>query len=521
MKKCIVVLISLVLFAFGCFSGVSAKEIIWQDRGAGTNIQTVLIHSDNPLVVYAGSDGGIMKTEDGGRNWRNIFSTRGQNKSVNLLSFDVNNKNIIYASTGAGLYRSQDNGNSWKRIFQGKGYLEKECIAFASLPYALFLGTKNGLFISNDNGRNWHRAEGKVGVSQCMAVACNLKEVDFIYIACADGIFKSKDKGRSWERIFLASSKTEEVIGQEEDVDDQIEEEEYPSIKYMAIDPDHPDCLYLATAKGIYKSRDKGSSWSTFSAYGMLSREVNFLLISDKSILYAVTKSGVFEYRDDLWKELSLRLLTQEINSLAIDIQGNLYAACSNGLFKAEREGLDDCASKNPLDEYYKNEPKIGEVQQAAIRYAEVQPEKIQLWRKQAAKKAWMPQVSLGFDRNASDLWHWESGSSTKAEDDVLRKGKDTIEWDVSLSWDLSELIWSDDQTSIDVRSRLTVQLRDEILDEVTKTYFERIRVKIELDNLAIEDRKKRIEKELRLKELTASLNALSGGYFSQRLSSP
>jgi len=62
------------------------------------------------------------------------------------------------------------------------------------------------------------------------------------------------------------------------------------------------------------------------------------------------------------------------------------------------------------------------------------------------------------------------------------------------------------------------VQLRDDILDEVNKLYFERIRVKMELDALQIEDRKKRFEKELRLRELTASLDGLTGGYFSGQI---
>jgi len=55
-------------------------------------------------------------------------------------------------------------------------------------------------------------------------------------------------------------------------------------------------------------------------------------------------------------------------------------------------------------------------------------------------------------------------------------------------------------------------------LDEVTKLYFERIRVKMELDDLRLEDRKKRSEKELKIAELTASIDALTGGYFSKNI---
>jgi hypothetical protein len=172
-----------------------------------------------------------------------------------------------------------------------------------------------------------------------------------------------------------------------------------------------------------------------------------------------------------------------------------------------------DPGQKDFLDDI----PAIEQVQQAAMRFAEVEPDKIKNWRRLAAKKAWLPQMSLGGNRNTVDLWHWESGSTTKDGDDNLRKGHDSFDWDVSLSWDLGDIVWSEAQNSIDVRSRLTVQLRNDILDEVTKIYFERLRVKEDLASLDIWDRKKKREKELRVKELNAYLDGLTGGYFSQK----
>ena len=65
--------------------------------------------------------------------------------------------------------------------------------------------------------------------------------------------------------------------------------------------------------------------------------------------------------------------------------------------------------------------------------------------------------------------------------------------------------------------SRL-VQLRDDILDEVTKVSFDRRRVQVDLVMNAPGDPKARAAKDLRLDELTANLDALTGGWFSQRV---
>lgn len=544
MKKYTVVLAAVVLFISASMISVFANDIIWDDIGRDSlDLRTVLVNPNNSSIIYIGSSNAVLKTKDGGATWRNVLSVRGQNKAVNFLLFNPYDKNSLYAATGSGLFYSPNQGKDWKKIFQGKSYLENECTTLAVLPYGIYLGTKAGLFVSKDKGRSWHKESAKLGNTHILAIAYNLKEQDYpergnsgsvssgsrrdtsqnnnirdIYIACIDGVFRTKDRGQSWEKIFVShsvenSNDKEEVIDNQDDI-----EERFSNIRYIAQDPDNLNYLYLATSRGVYISQDKGQNWELLSSFGLLSQEVRFLLASSQSRLYALTKSGIFKYTKNRWQELSLGLIAEEIRFLAQDSQNNLYAACDKGLFKAGLTHFSNDKQNNLISLYFQNEPKINEVQQAAIKYAEVEPEKIARWRRLAAKKAWLPQVSMGLDRNTTDLWHWEGGSTTKADDDILRKGHDSIEWDVRFTWDLGELIWNDDQTNIDVRSKLMVQLRDDILDEVTKLYFERIRLKMEINNLPIEDNKKRCEKELKLQELTASLDALTGGYFSQQL---
>lgn len=521
MKKIVIVLIC------ACCCGCAfASSIAWDDISAGnTRLRTVLVDSLNPRLAFIGSDKGVFKTEDAGLNWRNILSIRGQNKAVNFLLSDPQNRNFLYAATGNGLYFSADQGKNWRRIFQGKNYFERESTVLAILPAAIYLGTKSGLFISQDKGRTWHKQGGRIGKSHILAIANNPAEPNYIYAACVDGVFISGDAGQNWERIFVASATDKEEEGAESS-EDEDEGERSSDIRYISADPNKTNYLYLATNRGVYASRDRGKTWETLPDYGLLSKDVRFLLVSAKSELYAVSKSGIFRFTGQRWEELSFGLSAEEINFIALDSRDNLYAASDKGLCKASLEYFSRDNQADIITMYSKDEPEIAKVQQVAIRYAEVEPEKIMRWRKQAAKRAWLPKVTIDMDRDidrtvSSSIWGIYGNGTTPGRyfvgpDDETRYNNNN--WGVSLTWELGDLIWSGDQTSIDVRSRLMVELRDDVLDEVTKTYFERLRVKMELDNLSIEDRKKRYEKELRLEELTASLDSLTGGYFSKAI---
>ncbi|MBL7152024.1 MAG: hypothetical protein ISS89_05530 [Candidatus Omnitrophica bacterium] len=509
--------LAMVLLTWHVLAGAVAfaAEMAWEEIGRGeTDIRTVAVHPANPRIIFMGSKHGVFKSEDAGRNWRNVLSVRGQNRRVNFLLLNAADPNSIYAATGQGLFYSGNSGRSWKRVFKGGDYLESDCTCVAVSAGSIYLGTQKGLFVSNDKGRSWVKAMGKVGNSRIFAASYST--AGSVFAASSDGVYKIEKGQDSWERVFVAQL-SENGNDSEDDSNDSEQEGYSFDISYISCSPDDLNSLYLATSRGVYVSRNRGKEWSHFSEYGLLSRIVRFILASGKS-LYAATERGIFEYRDERWYELSFGLTTDEVRFLAADNQGTLYAACDRGLFIGKIDKTAGYKYQGRLTVYSDGEPAIGEVQKAAIKYAEVSPEKISFWRKQAAAKAILPKLSAGVGRDTGDLWHWEGGSTTKAYDDVLIKGRDALDWDVSLSWDLSELIWNPDQTSIDVRSKLMVQLRQDVLDEVTKLYFERIRVKMELDNLSIEDRKRRFEKELKLQELTAQLDGLTGGYFSSQI---
>jgi photosystem II stability/assembly factor-like uncharacterized protein len=494
-----------------------AQDLVWEDISRGNHdVQAILVTPWNGKIIFAGSSGSILKSDDAGKNWRVVLTIRSALRNINALAMNPSNYNVIYAATDNGLYRSNDLGGRWERVFRGKNNLEAQCTAVFNVSDLVFVGTKAGFFISRDNGHSWSKEDGKIGKNVILNIDSNFKQPATVYLAATNGIFKSLDSGKNWEKIFAQYRRENNI---EETISgDSIEPDKALGIRFVKIDINNINRVYFSCANGVYQSLNQGQSWEKLTEHGLLNRDVHRIFVSDSSEVFALSQSGVFSYEGERWKEISLTMAAGKLNSLSLDNAGHIYISGEKGIFKAISRTKTGFISQALLQDYLKSEPKIRDVQEAAIKYAEVSSEKIAQWRKQSAKKALLPQLSIGLDRNTTDLWHWEGGSTTKSDDDALRRGKDNIDWDVSLSWDLSDLIWNDAQTSIDVRSKLMVELRGDILDQVNKLYFERLRVKSELDNLTIEDRNKRFDKQLKLEELTASLDSLTCGYYSEQL---
>ena len=196
-----------------------------------------------------------------------------------------------------------------------------------------------------------------------------------------------------------------------------------------------------------------------------------------------------------------------------------LFCVAQPGVLRAESALTE--GGKMSFSFKYDGEPSVIEVQRMAIEYAEVSPEKIRKWRSQARWRALLPRFSVDFSEARDDNIDIYKSSSTSYIIEGPREVNNDIGLD--LTWDLSELIWSNAQTSIDVRSKLMVQLRMFILEEVTRLYFERKRLLFDIERVEIDlegeiTRDILFDKRLKVEELTGYIDALTGGQFSKAI---
>lgn len=487
------------VFAHNAFAGETWEQV--------SGIKDAVIKDINVTkeVIYAFSEKRLYRSNDEGKTWRVLFTARGGSNVINFVGVLDQG---IFVCTDKGVYRSSGGRTNWERIFKGVGESENSALHIAfSQEKDIYLGTRGGLFISSDDAATWHKDQGAAGNESVRWISFLDR---LVFIATDRGVYKNLDGG--WRRIFITES---EEIDYDSDETDEATSAIRP-INSILVERKN---IYLATDSGIFISEDEGDTWKEFPSDSLLSEKVKRLATGDA--LYAATDRGVFIFddKDKNWKALYKGMNADKAGSLTIDEKGEVWVATNKGLYRSREESSLDALRKanseeNQVLRLFENEPGIREVQEIAVRYAEVHPDKINDWRERARKKALLPDLSVGLDRYVTDYYHWDAGQSP----DVLQKGDDVLSWDVTMSWDLGELIWNDDQTSIDTRSRLMVQLRDDILDEITRTYFERRRLQIETHLSPPKDLKLKLEKGLRVQELTADLDALTGGYFSKRI---
>ena len=171
----------------------------------------------------------------------------------------------------------------------------------------------------------------------------------------------------------------------------------------------------------------------------------------------------------------------------------------------------------------FATEPSAQDVQAMAMDYTKTHPDMVQGWLESSRTAYLLPKVNLEYqkDLNYSDTNRYNedvNNPGTYMPYDYQDKADNNDTVQVKLEWRLDKLVISSERIRVINEAQDIVKLRDKVLDEVTRLYFDRRRLQV--DNLLQPPGSldKQLDNELRLQELTANLDAYTGGGFSAAL---
>ena len=117
-----------------------------------------------PDTLYTGVSahmaGDLLKSTDGGRNWRAI-GEKILGNGVTAIAIDPTASNTIYAGTAAigAISKSTDGGTSWKRLDFPEVGIVYDLLVHPAHSNIVYAGTwRHGFYFSRNGGANWQDA---------------------------------------------------------------------------------------------------------------------------------------------------------------------------------------------------------------------------------------------------------------------------------------------------------------------------------------------------------------------------
>lgn len=476
-----------------CFAGdwIKLREGI-----PGDDLYSLCIHPSNERIIYYGGTGAIYRSQDGGKTWQSVYTIGKKTDKVNFMFYDPFS-GALYVALGKDLLRSKDEGETFQKVFCKSS---EKVLYIAKNKLDLYVATDRGLYTSVEEIWQWQKIFDSKEEMTKQIVFVSEK---IVFIVTESEVYRSKDNLKTLERVFTVNGKRS-IETEEDSTEEEIERN---TLTAIYIDKDDPIRIYLGTNKGVFTSSDYGDTFTKLVLSYFGEPEIRWIEkdTQDSSFIFFATNRGFF--RVDLGQKITSNLyqglITQDMRFFQQDDSGRIWLVTDKGLYVNK-----DIFPESTLvldTSHFQTEPTIREIQEAVLRYNEVHPEKIRAWRKALRYKALFPTIKLDYDKTIS--WH-----GTKQAYYV-----GPYDWGLTLSWDIADLIWNPYQDNIDNRSRLNTQLRISILEDVNRIYFERERLKRLLEVTPPKDEKERMEKQLRLEELTALLDGYTGGIFSKR----
>ncbi|ULQ54919.1 hypothetical protein KJS94_09740 [Flavihumibacter rivuli] len=239
----------------------------------------------NRQTFYMGATGGgVWKTTDGGNNWKNI-SDKYFGGTIGAVAVAPSDENVVYVGEGentmrgnvaeglGGMWRSDDAGRTWRNIGLKDGRHIIRIVIHPRNPDILWVAVmghlfgpneERGVYKSTDGGKTWKRTlyiNNQTGAADLVMEPGNPQ----VFYAGTwrvirtphslesggdgSGLWKSTDGGETWSNISAKKGLPKGTWG----------------IVGVAVAPSNPDKVYALienASGGLYASSDAGESWT-------------------------------------------------------------------------------------------------------------------------------------------------------------------------------------------------------------------------------------------------------------------
>jgi len=266
-----------------------------------------------PEVVYAGTNMGLYRSDDGGAGWR-LLDTPMTGSMVWSAAIDPVDPNVMFAGTGTPskprIYRSPDAGKSWEQLSveiaedcPNVGIPRPTGIAIdPTNPGSVWVGLEvDGVRHSTDGGESWTKVNGQIPNPDVHGVLVIAGPPKTVFTVVNDDVWRSMDDGKTWH-----AARAREVFPWH-----------YP--RGIAVKPNDSKTVFVTLGDStpgrigtVMRSRDAGATWQSLGLPVQPNSAVWTVSIpaSAPDTVFAASRYGYLYRSDDggdswrkLWRE--------------------------------------------------------------------------------------------------------------------------------------------------------------------------------------------------------------------------
>lgn len=211
---------------------------------------SVAVSPSEKCVVYVGTGNRVMRTRDCSRTWENVYFDPRPDTRVVSVKIDHFNAATVFAATNKGDFlKSADGGASWSPIHRFETEVRQILMTSAD-SRNMYAATKGkGLWKTTDGGATWTDLSAGMGefpgALDNMIVAEDVARGNSVIVASNYGLLRTVDGGATWQPLTLLTPPGSTVIYS------------------LAVSPKDSNFIAYGTINTLYRSIDGGGKWTT------------------------------------------------------------------------------------------------------------------------------------------------------------------------------------------------------------------------------------------------------------------